>query len=266
MNISDFEYNDISLSSLGYIVASSDGGGFTTTPNGAPIAFTTTPILKGDTHILADTKYEECLSATFQIIKNPCVYTGSDAYLDIEEISKLSRWLNRKGFYPICFEIDGYENIYFEGTFNDINKLEMDGRVVGLELTLVTNRPYGTMKKLRKKIDMQKNVPYSFVDLSDEIGFIYPETHITCRENGTLILSNGIEDRYTVISGCASGENIYMSYPVITTDVESHDIANCFNYNFFRIANKWNESTNNITSSLNCTMVFEYHPIRKVGL
>ncbi len=266
MIISDFEYNGIVLSSLGYLVVSFDGEAFSTRSNGAPINFKTTPILKGDKHILADTAYDECLTADIQIIKNPCLYEGSDAYLSIEEISSMMRWLNRRGFYPIRFDVDGYDNIFFEGTFNNVQRLEVGGHVVGLQMTLVTNRPYGTHKAIKKTFEMYANQPVVFQDISDEVGFIYPKTEIEILQSGNLILHNSVEDRETIIKGCVSGETINMEYPQITTSRTSHNIADSFNYNFFRIANSWENKINRITSSLQCNLTIEYHPIRKVGI
>ena len=57
-----------------------------------------------------------------------------------------------------------------------------------------------------------------------------------------------------------------MNYPVIESSLQSHKIADDFNYSFFRIANTWNNRVNKITLSLNCTLEFSYNPICKIGI
>lgn len=103
-------------------------------------------------------------------------------------------------------------------------------------------------------------------DSSCEEGYIYPFTEIVILENGDLNIHNEIEDRNTYIANCIAGEVITMDYPVISSSVPSHDIQNDFNWNFFRIANTFNNSRNNLTFSLPSTMKIKYSPIVKIGL
>ena len=99
MIILDFEYDGLLLSDFGCMICNLDkGGGIETSANGSQVSFSTTPILKGSKHLLSDVNYSECLTATFQICKNPCIYHGEDAFLNAEEIAELMRWLNRKSF------------------------------------------------------------------------------------------------------------------------------------------------------------------------
>ena len=107
---------------------------------------------------------------------------------------------------------------------------------------------------------------HSINDDSYEEGFIYPHTEIIINEDGDLKIHNAIEDRETFISGCVAGEVITMDYPVIQSSEPSHDIQNHFNWNFFRIANTYDNSRNDLTISLSCTMKIVYSPIVKVGL
>ena len=57
-----------------------------------------------------------------------------------------------------------------------------------------------------------------------------------------------------------------MNYPVIQSSISSHNIQNDFNWNFFRIANTYDNSRNDLTISLPCAIKVEYSPIVKVGL
>jgi len=267
MIILDFEYDGLLLSDFGCMVCNLDKtSGLDTASNGSQINFSTTPILKGVNQVLADTNYSECLTATFQICKHPCYYHGDDAYMTAEEVAELMRWLNRKSFHKLRLDLEGYERVYFQGSFN-VDVVKYGTNIAGLSLNLTTDAPFGRGDTIYKNFNLTANQPVVFRDTSDEIGFIYPKTKVTCGESGKLIITNDIEDRRTIIDNCTSGEIITMDYPTITTSNQYHYyIADDFNYSFFRIANKWNERVNKITVSLNCTLEFEYNPICKIGL
>lgn len=268
MIILDFEYDGLLLSDFGCMVCDLDsGGGVTTTPNGSQIAFTTTPVLKGVNFLLSDTNYSEVLTTTFQICKNPCIFHRDDVYFNAEEVAELMRWLNRKSFHTLRLDVDGYERIYFKGSFN-VDIIKYGNNVIGLSLNLTTNAPFGYGDTVVKRYNMTADQPVIFKDTSDEIGFIYPKTVISCAEGGTMELYNDIEDRLCVIENCVQGEVITLNYPTIETSELSHirTIADDFNYCFFRIANTWNNRINRITSSLDCTLEISYNPICKVGM
>lgn len=106
----------------------------------------------------------------------------------------------------------------------------------------------------------------SIFDSSHEEGYIYPHTEITILEDGDLEIYNALEDRNTYIANCKTGEVITMDYPIIQTDNSEHDILNDFDYNFFRIANTYENRRNDIITSLSCIIKVKYSPIVKVGL
>ncbi len=267
MLVTDFEYDGLLLSDFGCIMCTFESGGLETVTNGSNITFNTSPILQGAKHVLTSMQYDECLTATFEICKNPCgVMNQEDAYFNIDELTSITRWLNRKEFLKLKLLKEGYENIYFEASFN-IKRKMMGNDCIGLELELLTNRPFALYEIVKKTFKaLQANHTEIFRDISDEIGFIYPDVEITCSASGDLIIHNEIENRDTIIKGCTSGEVITMNYPVISSSISSHKIQNDFNYNFFRIANTYRDRANKITFSLPCTMKISYNPIRKVGV
>ena len=266
MVILDFEYDGLLLSDFGCILGSlTKQSGLDTTSNGSQISFSTTPILKGTNQVLSDTNYEECLTATFQICKNPCYYHGDEAFFNAEEVAELMRWLNRKSFHKLRLDTAGYECVYFRGSFN-VEVIKLGDNIAGLSLNLTTDAPFGKGDTVYKKFNVTANQPVLFKDTSDEIGFIYPETKITCGQSGNLIITNEIENRECVIENCTAGEIITMNYPSISTSLQAHKIADDFNYTFFRVANTWNNRVNKITISLDCTFEFNYNPICKIGL
>lgn len=266
----DFEYDGIRLSGYGYIICDFEtSSGIKIVTNGADIKFKITPILKGNLHMSTGTEYTDCLTTKINICKNPCFFDDRQIdVISVEEITKIVRWLSRKEYKKFkLINNYGYEQIYYEGTFSSINRIIIGDKVVGLELTLTTNRPFGLYEPLTKKLEFSTpKQELIFRDISDEIGFINAKTIITCKSSGNLIIHNSIEDRNTIINNCANGEVITMDYPNILSSNPSHRLQDDFNFNFFRIANKWDNSVNKVTASLPCVIKFTYSPIRKVGV
>lgn len=260
----DFEYDNLFLSNFGFMICKFGSEGSQTISNGSHIVFNTVSMQNGARHDLASSTYDSCLESTFQICKNPC---GIGNYeISIDELRTLSRWLNRTEFHKFKILNDEYVDIYFEASFN-INKIEINGKLYGLELELKTNRPFALQEPKKIVIkNLQKNGEKFIKDLSDVEGYIYPEIQITINESGNFSIYNEIEDRTTSIKNCVNGEVIKMNYPIIESSVASHQIQNDFNWNFFRIANNFRNRMNNLIISLPCTIELTYSPTVKVGI
>ena len=225
-----------------------------------------------------------------------------------------------KKFLKLKFLCKEYIDLYFEASFN-ISRIEIDGKLYGLELEIITNRPFAlkdpvTIEVRTKKLYTwevynktsndekdestgkfvtsykrdeypndgvityentgakskyyyvyygEKNVA-SINDISHEEGYIYPYTEIVALEDGNLNICNTIEDRDTYIANCKTNEIVIMDYPIIQSSDLSHDIQEDFNWNFFRVANTYDNSRNDLVTSLPCSIKVTYSPIVKVGL
>ena len=260
----DFEYDGLNLSDFGYMICKFGSEGLQTISSGSHITFNTVSTQNGAKHELTSTVYDNCLESIFQICKNPC---GMDKLeMSVDELRILSRWLNRKGFHKFKILNGEYVNFYFEASFN-ISKIEMDGKLYGLELELITNRPFALQEPKNLVIkNLEENGEKTIKDFSDVEGYIYPEIKITINESGDFSIYNEIEDRTTFIANCVAGEVIKMNYPVIESSVIDHKIQNDFNWNFFRIANNFRNSINKLIISLPCTIEMTYSPAIKVGI
>lgn len=246
------------------ILCSFGGKGLETVSDGSTIMFNTMPVLGGSKYHLSSTEYDECLETTFQICKNSC--DNDVMEISPTELRELTKWLNRKSFKKFKLFDEAYIDLYFEGSFN-ISRIELDGKLYGLELNLITNSPYARKEPRTITIkNTEIDGTYSLNDTSYEEGYIYPEMEIVVNQSGDLKIYNAIEDRWTNILGCIEGEVITMNYPVIQSSDSSHDIQNLFNWKFFRIANTYENSRNDLTISIPCTIKLKYSPIVKVGL
>lgn len=258
----DFEYDGRLLSDFGFMICSFDSSDVNTISNGSTLTLNTVPMNNGAKHLLSGVKYDSCVSATFSICKDVCIYDNLE--ISVDENSSIMRWLNRKNFNKFKIIDDDYLDIYFESTFN-VSRIVIGGKLVGYELEMLTNSPFGYKDPVKRVFTVSgKTDTNIIVNTSDEIGFIYPKMEIEVLQDGTLDITNEIENRTMSISGCIKNEIIKINYPIIETSISSHNIMDCFNFNFFRIANTPYESVNRIHFSLPCKATITYSPICKV--
>lgn len=266
MRAYDFEYDDIILSDKGFMICNFNSDNSDTILNGAEIKLTTTPFHNGDINYSLCSEYDSTLTATFQICKNTC--DGSSMIITVEEVREMASWLCRKTFHRFKLFDDDYIDIYFEATFN-MSRIMKNGNIVGLELEMITNRPFGIVED--EKIIIESNGDKkveNFYSISDEEGYIYPDMKITIKEDGNLRIKNIFTERETIINNCKSGEIIKMNYPIISSSDITHNknIQNDFNWNFFRIENKFKDKRNLIEISIPCKIEITYSPIAKIGI
>lgn len=264
MKTYDFMYDKHTLSEFGLIVCSFDDKGVDIVSNGAVVSFNTVSVSNGQKHDLTSVQYEECLETKIQVCKNPC--SGDTTDIPSAVFRQLTKWLSRKKFLKFKPLSDDYIDIFYEAKI-DVSRIELNGRLIGLELQITTNRPFALKEPRTITIkNISNNGKYSLNDISHEEGYIYPFTEITIQKDGDLNIYNAIENRDTHIANCIAGEVITMDYPVIKSSVSSHNIQNDFNWNFFRVANTYDNSRNDLTISIPCTIKVKYSPIVKVGL
>ena len=265
MKAKDFNYDGYNLSDMGYILCDfNNGGDLKTIANGSQISFNTAPVQFGSKHELLSTEYTECLTSTFQICRNPCIY--EDMEISPRELRHLMRWLNRKDYRKFKILEQDYMVLYFEASFN-ISRIELNGTLFGLELNMFTNRPYALQDPQKVTIiNETPNEIKTVAPFSDEEGYIYPSTRIEVKGDGDLTIYNVLDNRITSIANCVSGEVITMNYPIIETSIDSHKIQNDFNWNFLRFTNNLKTAKNQLVISLPCKIILEYSPAVKIGI
>ena len=271
MRTLDFWYDEQCLSDYNFVVCDfSAGSGISEVSAGSTITFVKVSRNGGAKHSLTNTKYNDCLSATFDICKNPDIFHDEDMEITSDEFRDIMRWLNRKEYLPFHFisddgTVDDIETCWHNASFN-LSKLMLDERTYGIRLKLETNMPYGYgAEKVFSWSATSGNLSNVIMDTSDEIGYIYPTLIVTCRQNCTLTITNESEGCSSVIKNCKVGEQItmYGDTNIIASSTPGHDICNDFNYDFFRIGNSAARMENVIIASHPCDIVLKYHPIIK---
>ena len=129
MYATDFQFDGELLSSYGLMICSFNGSGSTESiKNGADITLTTVKVPGSNTWNHVCGRYDEALTATFQIAK--LSGHSQTPYFDAVEQRAINRWLNRADkFYPFCIIQDGFENIYFNASIFGLTHQEIDQRI-----------------------------------------------------------------------------------------------------------------------------------------
>ena len=264
----DFIFADEKLSDYGLMLCDFNGESMETISTGHHVDFNTVTPIGLNRFYKTKTKYNEPLSAIFQVCKIPC--DTDNVTISVTEENQIVRWLSQNDcFHNFKLYQKGYEDIYFKGAFTSIDEIKIAGRLCGFELTFTTDSSYGYLDPISLDFITTSNEKYYITDFSNEIGYIYPDVFTCkCLSSGDLVISNSMENRKTEIKNCLENEIISLDgqKKLIFSDNDSHKIYNDFNYDYFRLANTYRNKENIITTSIPCEIHIEYSPIRKVGL
>ena len=275
MYLTDFVFDDVKLSMLGYIVGSAVTSNNESASAGSKLELNT--VLNRSNHInqIITSSYNEPITVTFDIIKYACNLNAYDTVEDTE-IPFMMKWLNRTQyckFQPIYDDLS-LSNIFFMGTFTEIQTIQIGGHVIGFTLTFTANAPYGFADY--DDIELDYNVTdslFEYHDNSDDYGYHYlDKVVITVKEDqevhfGSLLKS---DDRLirTVIKNCVAGEIITLDgiHKIISSSKKHPTLYKDFNYRF-PFFTKTNESDVNQIHSMHPIHVkITYKPIKKVGI
>ena len=269
MAIKSFTYDGISLNEFDnglYVIAFFDTG---SSSNEGERTIERTSMFMGKYQPFIYQKYEDTLTFSIGLVKNPCLIDEME--ITVLEMENLKRWLCRP--IPGKFKVHGnndtdmfyeYEEIYWEGTFN-LQEINLNGKRVGVTLEFISTRPYALQEDTGISGTVEAEETIIIDDNSAEIGYIYPDITIRCLESGDLTMYNSIDQRATVIKNCSENEIITFSKELqIQSSNPTHDIYNDFNFIFLRISNDYYNTINEIAFSLNCEYEITYNPIRKV--
>ncbi len=264
----DFEYDGRHLSDYGFIVCDFNfSSGATNASIGSKITFNKVSRHYGRKHSLLSTQYDETLTSTFHICKNPDIFDTDEMEISYEEYTELVRWLNRKHYHKFMLmdEDDKYNTFcYYNVSFN-IEKIKIRDILYGLSLTIFSDAPFGYGEEQKNIFKFNANQSYTISDKNNELGITFPKLRITCLSSGTLKLTNSFTGCSTEIKNCVENEIITLDgeYQTLFSNNANHAIYDDFNYDFFSIGNTLKNRLNVITSSLPCKLEISYYPIIK---
>lgn len=266
--VTDFIYDDIKLSDIGYGVVLFDDNHKGEIDTDSQLSFNHAPMMRGKFQPFITATYEDPLEMEFYIAKSLCVdgqvQTGSNWYnISVADMAYLKRWLVRPTPHKLTIPNDEYTGIYWNGSFKLEEYIIGDGRL-GAKLTFECDAPFGFYDDVTISGTLQANDAFTFNCTSDEIGWVYPDMTITVKEDGDLEIANTSDSRVMVIKNCKANEVITVTKTLqISSSFESHKIADDFNYVFYRINNSFGFTYNTFESNLNVDYSITYSPIAK---
>lgn len=266
--VTDFRYDGLTLSSLGYAIVSFDGARDGEIDTDSKFTFEHIPMMRGKRQSFLTSTYEDPLVMEFHIAKISCSDSESQGLsmydISLADMAYLKRWLVRPTPHKLQVLGDSsYDDIYWKGSFNLEEYVLGDGRI-GAALTFECDAPFGYYSEVTYSGDLNANDSYEYNCVSDEIGWLYPTLTITLQEDGDLELTNSSDGRVTKVNNCSADEVITFTPKLqISSSFATHKIANDFNYKFYRINNQMHSIVNSIESNLAISYVIAYDPICK---
>ena len=212
MYLTDFVFDGVKLSTLGFLVGAAVTSNSDSSSAGSRLNLTT--VLNRGNYInqIVTTEYSEPITVTFDIIKYACNDAAKNEISDLE-LSSLMRWLNRTEyckFKPKYNDNFSFYQVYYMGTFTEINTINMGGIIVGLTVTFVASTPYGYAEYDSNEFTVSSaNGSFVYYDMSDELGEHYPEKMtIMITQAGDFTIKNEVNSRITRINNCVANEII----------------------------------------------------------
>lgn len=242
----------------GIIICSFNGSNDSNVDAGSKIEFTTVSVPNSAKVLRTHAKYKEQLTISFSICKKP--FEDKEFAFTAEEQREIMRWLIRKDFKYICFDSDGYENIFYNVQIHAEHK-RAGGELIGYNLTCTCDAPWGWSEEVIVNLSSVNN---KLFDGSDEVGNIHPYTELTAISNGTVSIQNNETGQKTEIKNCTSGEILTLSDMMhISSSKSNHTgLYDDFNWSFPEIQNTY-YSTDNEYTLTNCTAIMKWRESRK---
>ena len=205
--------------------------------------------------------YTEAIKFEFQVAKQN--FEKIDSY----EYSAIVRWLQRKDkFREFTITKKDYDYALFYTQLN-VSPVQVGKEIVGLTISGTTDSPYAYGQLITKNVRTENGIgTLAFADMSDEIGYIYPDIEIDISSACNLKITNETAGEFFKLDNCVDNEviNINGQFLEINSTALSHKIYNDTNFKFPRIVNDFNKRTNVFKIDGNCSLTMKYRPIRKV--
>lgn len=277
--IQDFIFDGRALSDFGYMAVFENSEDVIDV---SAMQFNTIKAALSDINHRVSHTYEQNYTSTFLIMKNFCDTPEEEQWMTHDDISEMTRWLARKQYKWFRFIDDEDDDEIWYKVQIQISKEYIGANVIGLQLTVTANAPYGFTREIKtNNYNPEYVYPYdlnwSTIVQSDEEGYIYPSVTIYITTDCKVILYNKTDDdtRKTIIDNCTEGEIIQIiggDIQQITSNID-HDFSQDFNYVFPRLCVTYGKNKNELVSSRKMPIgyvtsvrtEFSYRGIRKVG-
>lgn len=269
-----FEFDGVKSSDLGIYLLNYDGfSNNGVSVAGSEITFNTTKAPSSKKWHYHSPKYETQLTWSMQIGK----LSGEE--LTQQDCAYWMRWLVRSdGCHYLRFLQNEYENTYFNCTMTAQWFRLPDGRIVGMELQVTCDAPFGYSEEKQYSTTCNNGDSFQIYDDGDDVGaIVFDKVEITSNSaTSKLSITNDLETIYSPMTvnvsefkNLQNSEKITIQNNQITSSVLSRDIGDDFNYKYLRLINWFNQGTDTRINTYtvmggSCKIDIVYRTIRKV--
>lgn len=278
MNILDFTFNGKKLSEFGCICCNFDNSsGTVEVSSGADVTLNQEKSSGSNKFNLYSTSYDEPFTLLLSICLNPCG-NYENMEMSVEQARKIQKWLSLRN-KKFKINIEGYENIYWVGTFT-CKQVMLNDIIIGFNLTFTANTPYALQEDESFNIELSDALESDIAFSSDVYGYIDADYVITVKEAGNLKFDTYYYDpdtklytldREFTVNNCTSDEKIYIKgdTQLVTSGRTAHELGKDCNFILPRLVNTYQnddeEVRNKIKSNLKCNVQITYNPTAMIG-
>lgn len=262
----DLLLGDFRISDLGLMVASFDYKGesedeINITPSAIEkfIGYNPVPVYLGQ-------KYENKLSPTVTLIKNPCIYNGSNYFTEKELRSILRVITGTKGYQwmkVINHEID--EDIWYKAKVLNVSYKRVGGNIVGIILEMMCDSPFAWSNKNEIVINAKQDKKFCIFNNTDDLNnYVLPFVEITSSTTGNISIVNLSDNSWTTeIKNMKANETVIIDSKrgIVLSNINHNLLLNDTNLHWFRLIPDKNE----YVSNTDITIKFRFRVPRKVG-
>lgn len=286
MNATDFCFDQNYLSDFGCIIASF--GDSSDEVSGGTTEYDSVKAPNSDKFKFYGSQYNEVLTWSFSVIKNPCITENME--FSHKEERKLMKWLKRTDGYKWFKFVEGSygqtvsnnyvislgtevntnseEDIYYQVKV-DVKPHRIGGRTLGYDLTITANCAYGFTDLIEKSASITSSSTFKFNVDTDANEYIYPEKVII--RNGTttsFVLENTYDSLHRINLDTATKFSSIPTNSTLTLDCENQIITGLndptqFNWYFPRLVDRNNEFSMG-TSEGKLDITIQYREARMV--
>lgn len=278
MNILDFTFNGKKLSDFECICCNFDSSsGTVEVSSGADVTLNQERSSGSNQFNLFSTSYDESFTLPLSICLNPCG-NYENMEMSVEQARKIQKWLSLRN-KKFKIDIEGYENIYWVGTFT-CKQVMLNDIIIGFNLTFTANTPYALQENESFNIELSDILESNIVFTSDVYGYIDADYTITLKEAGDFRLSsyyyNPEERKYYLdrtfkVANCIQEEVITIkgSNQLVSSSVVGRQLGKDCNFLLPRLINTYQtddeEVRNKIVTNLACSIQIDYNPVAMVS-
>lgn len=278
MNILDFTFNGKKLSDFECICCNFDSSSGTVEVSaGADVTLNQERPSGSNKFNLYSTSYDEPFTLPLSICLNPCG-NYENMEMSVEQARKIQKWLSLRN-KKFKINIEGYENIYWVGTFT-CKQVMLNDIIIGFNLTFTANTPYALQEDKSFNIELSDTLESDIVFTSDVYGYIDADYVITVKEAGDLKLDTYYYDpdikvytldRECTVKNCTADEKIYVKgdTQLVTSSRTAHELGKDCNFILPRLINTYQsddeEVRNKIKSNLKCNVQITYNQTAMIG-